>query len=262
MRRPGTRYVGEINSSSVKGRLRRFEYSTTQSYILEFGANIIRFYRHQGLISVANTDGSISNGTFTGNITGWTSRSTGGGSIAHDATNDRLSLVPGGTGATDIGWAVNPLPSAPDLRSRARSASSMGAFGSNPASDRHRLTRLASHRRQALRGRLSLRCLYSWGDDILRPVQKSRKLPHQDRPDRRCFSDRQRGRECQHASCRRRSLSNRGPHRDVSTLPRVYPTYCCNYGHTSWSLVEIAADGPYLDENTTTTTTTAGAGLG
>src|SRR3990167_3903127 len=105
MRRSGTRYVAEVKSSTVKGRLRRFEFSITQAYILELGNTVMRFYRHQGQITVANTDAAISNGTFTSNITGWDDRSTGAGSIIHDATNDRLSLVPGGTGATDIGWA-------------------------------------------------------------------------------------------------------------------------------------------------------------
>jgi len=105
MRRSGSRYVAELKSSSVKGRLKRFRFSTTQAYILEMGNLAMRFYRHQGQIVVATTDAAITNGTFTANIAGWDDRSTGGGSIAHDATNGRLSLIPGGTAGTDIGWA-------------------------------------------------------------------------------------------------------------------------------------------------------------
>jgi hypothetical protein len=112
MRRPCTRYVSELLSSSVKGRLRPFQFSTTQAYMLELGANAMRFYRHQARISANNITASITNGTFTSNITNWTDRSTGGGSIAHDATNGRLSLVPGGTGATDIGWAEQQVTNA------------------------------------------------------------------------------------------------------------------------------------------------------
>lgn len=50
MRRPGTRFVSEVEDSSVKGRLLRFEFSTVDSHILELGHNIMRFYRHQGQI--------------------------------------------------------------------------------------------------------------------------------------------------------------------------------------------------------------------
>lgn len=105
MRRPGSRYVAEIKSSSVKGRLKRFQFSTTQAYIIEMCDSALRFYRNQSRITVSDTDAVISNGTFTGGITDWDNRSTGGGSISHNATKLALNLVPGGTGAADIGWA-------------------------------------------------------------------------------------------------------------------------------------------------------------
>ena len=105
MRRAGTRFVAETEDSSIKGRLKRFEFSVTQAYMLELGDGKMRFYRHQGQIVSGDTDASISNGTFTSGITDWDDRSTGSGSIAHDATNERLSLVPGGATASDIGWA-------------------------------------------------------------------------------------------------------------------------------------------------------------
>lgn len=105
MRRAGTRFVAELKSSAVKGRLKRFEFSTTQAYMLELGEKIMRFYRHQGQIVAGDTDAVITNGTFTSNITDWDDRSTGAGSIAHDAANGRLSLIPGGATGADIGWA-------------------------------------------------------------------------------------------------------------------------------------------------------------
>ena len=97
MRRAGTRYVAEIKSSAVKGRLKRFEFSTTQSYIIEMGEQAFRFYKNQGQIVSQNITASITNGTFDSNITNWTDRSGGGSSISHDSTNDRMSLVSNGT---------------------------------------------------------------------------------------------------------------------------------------------------------------------
>ena len=45
-RRPGTEYIGEIKSSSVKGRLIPFEFKTSDTYILEFGDSIMRVVRN------------------------------------------------------------------------------------------------------------------------------------------------------------------------------------------------------------------------
>lgn len=109
MRRSGTRFVSEIKSSAVKGRLKTFQFSTQQAYILEMGDQVLRFYRHQGKITVADTDAVVTNGTFPTDITGWDDRSTGLGSIAHDAINLDLNLIPGGTGGTDIGWAEQSI---------------------------------------------------------------------------------------------------------------------------------------------------------
>ena len=49
-RRPGTVFVKEVKTSSAKTRLVRFEFSTTQAYILEFGNLYIRFYKDNGII--------------------------------------------------------------------------------------------------------------------------------------------------------------------------------------------------------------------
>lgn len=49
-RRPGTRYVAEVKTSAKKTRVVRFEFSTTQAYIIEFGDLYCRFYRNNGQI--------------------------------------------------------------------------------------------------------------------------------------------------------------------------------------------------------------------
>ena len=107
IRRPGSRYVAEIKDSSVKGRLRAFEFSDQQAYMIELASGALRFYRHQAQIVVADTDAAITNGTFTSNINDWDDRSTGGAGnqITHDATNGRMTLEVSGTAADDIGWA-------------------------------------------------------------------------------------------------------------------------------------------------------------
>jgi hypothetical protein len=98
MRRSGTRYVAATKTgATIKSRLKKFEFSTTQNYILEMGTNYMRFFRNQGQITVPNITASITNGTFPSGISSWTDRSGSGSSIAHDATNDRLSLVSNGT---------------------------------------------------------------------------------------------------------------------------------------------------------------------
>jgi len=49
-RRPGTQYIAEVKSSAAKTRLIPFEFSTTQTYILELGNQYIRFFRDNGQI--------------------------------------------------------------------------------------------------------------------------------------------------------------------------------------------------------------------
>jgi len=49
-RRPGTQYVASVKTPAAKTRLIPFEFSTEQTYILEFGNTYIRFYRNNGQI--------------------------------------------------------------------------------------------------------------------------------------------------------------------------------------------------------------------
>lgn len=50
--RPGTYYAATVKDSSRKTRVKRFEFSTTQAYIIEFGHLYCRFYRDNGQITL------------------------------------------------------------------------------------------------------------------------------------------------------------------------------------------------------------------
>ena len=45
-RRPGTEFLGEVKSSSVKTRLIPFQFKTSDTYILEFGDSVMRVFRN------------------------------------------------------------------------------------------------------------------------------------------------------------------------------------------------------------------------
>jgi hypothetical protein len=53
-RRPGTYYAGSSKDGG-KVRLIHFEYSDEQAYVLEFGANYVRFFKDGGLLTEATT---------------------------------------------------------------------------------------------------------------------------------------------------------------------------------------------------------------
>ena len=53
-RRPGTKFVHEVKTSSAQTRLIPFEFSTTQTYILELGNQYIRFFKDNGIITESN----------------------------------------------------------------------------------------------------------------------------------------------------------------------------------------------------------------
>lgn len=52
IRTPGTYFIKEVKDSTKKSRLFPFQFSTTQSYQLEFGDLYIRFYKNQGRIVI------------------------------------------------------------------------------------------------------------------------------------------------------------------------------------------------------------------
>jgi len=269
MRRSGTRYVAELKSSAVKGRLKRFLFSTTQAYMLELCDSAVRFYRHQGQITVADTDAAISNGDFPSNITGWDDRSTGSGSIAHDSTNGRLSLVPGGRNSDDIGWAEQDVTTtntnqehvikfrvigAPgdkvefQVGTAASGAQTLAAVEKEVGYHCVAFTPTTSPFYIQFRNLGEFRNKTVQIDDVSlidnAPVEVDTPWPE--------------------ASL----YTVEGPQSaDVLYLFHAdYPTHKLQrFGHTTWSVVEVPwEDGPYLDENTTSTTIlpSADSGLG
>jgi len=50
-KRPGTKFVAEVKTSSQLPRLVPFQFNVEQAYILEFGANYIRVYRDQAIVT-------------------------------------------------------------------------------------------------------------------------------------------------------------------------------------------------------------------
>ena len=50
VRRVGTKFIEQVKTSANKTRLIPFEFSTTQTYVLEFGDQYIRFYKDKGQI--------------------------------------------------------------------------------------------------------------------------------------------------------------------------------------------------------------------
>jgi hypothetical protein len=105
-RRPGTRFVVELASSSSRAALIPFEFNTEQAYILEAGNGYLRFLKDEGAIFVADVATVISNGDFASGITGWTDKSAGGATISYDATNHRLNLNANGTNGGHAEQAV------------------------------------------------------------------------------------------------------------------------------------------------------------
>lgn len=50
VRRAGTRFVNEVKTSANRTWLAKFEFNTTQAYVLEFGNQYIRFYTNNGVL--------------------------------------------------------------------------------------------------------------------------------------------------------------------------------------------------------------------
>jgi len=113
--RPGTRYVADTKTSSIRSRLLKFQYSTEQNYIIEAGHLYFRFYTDGGRLEAVNpniklqthfdgvdaattfpdSSGSAhGNGVASGNVQIDTAQSKfGGASAMFDGTGDRISYA-------------------------------------------------------------------------------------------------------------------------------------------------------------------------
>ena len=267
MRRPGTRHVAEIKSSSVKGRLKRFQFNVTQAYAIEMADLALRFYRNQSRITVANTDAAVTNGTFPTNITGWDNRSTGGGSIAHDATNLDMNLVPGGTAITDIGWAEQAITTTNTNTEHVIKFRVVGDPG-DKIEFQVGTASVGAQTLAAAEKEVGYHCVAFTPTTSPFYVQFRNIGSNANKT----------------VSIDDVSIIDNAPLEIVSPWPEAElydvegpqtadvlylfhdatPTYKLQrYGHTTWSLVEVAwQDGPYLDLNITTTTLTPGATSG
>ena len=266
MRRASTRYIADAKSASVKGRLKRFEFSVTQAYMLELGEQIMRFYRHQGQIVAANITASITNGTFPSGIANWSDVSGGGGAIAHDATNLRLSLDPGGTAASDIASAEQQVTnaSAVDHTIKFRVYGAPGNTVDMQVGTATGGTQILSPVKfdvgfhvytftaTAADFFVQFRALGTYQNKIV-GIDDVSLIDNA-------------GIEIDTPWTEAQLFTVNGPQSaDVLYLFHPsHPTYkLLRLGHTSWSLVEVAwVDGPYLDQNTSTTTLVPSANTG
>lgn len=268
-RRPSTRYVAEVKSSSVKGRIKPFQFSTVQAYVLQLADSAMRFIRHQAQITVANTDAAISNGTFTSNITGWDDVSTGGAGnqISHDATNGRLTLETSGTAADDIGWAEQDVTTTNTNQEHVIKFRVMGAPGDKiefqvgtASSGAQTLT--------AVEKEVGYHCVAFTPTTSPFYVQFRNRGLNADKDvqiDDVSIIDNS-AVEIDTPWAEAELYDVEGP-QSADVLYLFHddtPTYKLQrFGHTTWSLVEVPwQDGPYLDLNLTSTTLTPSATSG
>lgn len=263
MRRPGTRFVVATKDSSKASQPLPFDFSGAdeQAYIIEAGDAYMRFAKNRAQIVVADTDAAIANGTFTSNITGWDDRSGAGSSIAHDATNGRLSLVSNGTTAghaeqdvatTDTGVEqvikFRVLGAPGDEITFQVGSSSTGAEILGP------LTKGVGYHCVAFTPGAS-----PFYVQFKQSTAKTLQIDDVALIDATALEIASPYAAADVAAIKITQSA------DVLFLAHgSYPRYRLNrYGHTTWSLVEIGPqDGPYLDENTTATTLTPGATTG
>jgi len=100
--RPGTRYVADAKSASARPNLIPFVFSTEQSYMLEKGNYVMRFFKNQAQIATDNVTAAITNGTFGSDIASWTNTSSGTGALAHDSTLNAMKLTSAAAGNQGI----------------------------------------------------------------------------------------------------------------------------------------------------------------
>lgn len=261
MRRASTRFVKEIKSSAVKGRIKSFLFSTTQAYIIELGASAMRFYRYQGQITTASTTGTIANGTFATDVSSWTDKDTGGTAASTWNASGYMQLLGDGT---EYAWRQQTIASITNGGVYVVKFRIIGAAGDEVilrigtsdggtqiVNDRafpvgyHCYTFTATATTIYLGFRSNV--AKALGVDNVSFVQNAAA-------------------EIETPYAEADLYQIEGPQSaDVLYLFHVsYPTYKLQrYGHSSWSLTEVAwEDGPWLDMNETATTLTPSAATG
>ena len=94
MLRPGTKYIGSTYNNN-KALFTKFIYNNTQRSLIEFTDSIIRFWVDDALITRPSVTTTITNGSFTTDLTGWTNADQTG-ATSQWATGSYMQLV--GTG--------------------------------------------------------------------------------------------------------------------------------------------------------------------
>lgn len=106
LKRSGTIYVAQVKNSANYTQLVPFEYSNTDTYVIEMGAGYYRFYRSGGQI-LSST--AFTNGALTANITGWTTNISGTGGAAYNSANGGVARLSGGSSGRGAIWQALPF---------------------------------------------------------------------------------------------------------------------------------------------------------
>lgn len=260
MRRPGSRFVVEVKDSSKKSRLRRFRYSTEQAYVIELADRAMRFCRNQGQITAANITGSITNGTFPTDLSNWTDKDTGGTAASTWNTAGYMQLLGDGT---NYAWRQQTVSSitngavyslkfrvigAPGDEVTLQVGTSDGGFETVNRAFKtgyhcFSFTAAATTIYVGFRSQVGK----ALGIDDVAFIDNSAIEVDTPYPEADLYRI-------------------EGP-QSANVLYLYHPSYPTHklerYGHTSWSLIQVAwQDGPWLDENATSTTLTFSAATG
>ena len=268
IRRPGTRYVAETKNVA-ETRVGKFQFSTTQAYVIESGDEYYRFYRNQGQIAAGATNGAFTNGAFTGGSSGWTDYSTDG-SIAHSSSDDCLRLLV--ASSSDVAAAAQTITVSSSLvtnehiikfRVKGMPGRKMRFAVGASSSQSDILTEVSRdvgyHAVPMTPNSTSLNCRFRLlGSDAAVVVSSSINTPTYDifLDDVELISDSILDLQTPYSSSMLFEVE--GP-QSADVLYRfnngVPPHKLTRQGHTNWSLVRSAfTDGPYLEINDTTTT--------
>ncbi len=260
-RRPASRFVVAEANSAKKGRVMPFEFSTTQAYMLELGDGTMRFCRHQAQIIGGVTSASITNGTFDANITGWTDRSGGAGSIAY--VTGSMAIDPNGAAAADIGWAEQEVTNS-DATEQILKFQVVSGEDGIPGDHIELRIGTASKGIQLVddvKYEVGYHCVAftaTAANYFVQFLNRGDAGDKKQRIDNVSIISTLGAVEIDTPYPEADLFEVNGPQTaDVLYLYHPsYPTHkLLRLGHTSWSLVEVAwLDGPYLDENITDTT--------
>src|SRR3990167_4598954 len=107
--RPGMQHIG-ATASNAEAKYVPFIFATDDTALVEFTDSVMRVWIDDVLLTRVSVSTTITNGTFAGNITGWTDGSDSGGTIAWESGN-YMNLTGNGT-ARAIGYQALTVSSA------------------------------------------------------------------------------------------------------------------------------------------------------